>query len=154
MHFLVDQRFVLMIFISLVTNYNFSESGMNKNMFSCDFCYFLCFSDQQHGVKFKITKVKFLCWCLSNTKPWWCKFATFTTIISYLFFYFKDNTFDPEKCQGGSMIECQKLSVSCIKCNLDTNCIYGELLNITCDVKNGIDCQGNLLIILSAIWFS
>ena len=49
------------------------------------------------------------------------------------------------------MIECQKLSVSCIKCNLDTNCIYGELLNITCDVKNGIDCQGNLLIILSAI---
>ncbi|KAF2900721.1 hypothetical protein ILUMI_05462 [Ignelater luminosus] len=39
-------------------------------------------------------------------------------------------------------IECNQLEPSCIKCDFNTNCIYGELMNVTCHVGQVAKCKG------------
>lgn len=61
--------------------------------------------------------------------------------LLFLTFCFQEKSFDPIFC-GVSSIDCSRMQFPCIKCTYDTSCLYGEISNASCEVKNGVECLG------------
>lgn len=57
------------------------------------------------------------------------------------FFYIQEKSFDPDLCPAST--ECSKMNFPCIKCQYDLSCFYGDMSNVSCEVKNGVQCLGN-----------
>lgn len=49
---------------------------------------------------------------------------------------------DSPECMGASDRHCSNLPLACLACSCDYSCSYGQQSNATCQVSEGVECEG------------